>query len=178
MEAIKSELLWHIQDGLDQQEGAAAHAHHSLRHGQAEHNLEGAAILTEENPDRKPDNLSELTEPPSRRSNLVPLFAICSATAVAFAVSPFERTLQTLYSLQRALGNASAQGMSILAFASKSSATSRRRTRCKHSQSQEVGGSTIDAPRASADVYDRASNLEFRAALTPRRRSAQPSHAA
>ena len=32
-----------------------------LRHGEAQHNLEGAAILQEDNPNRKPDNLSELT---------------------------------------------------------------------------------------------------------------------
>ena len=32
-----------------------------IRHGEAQHNLEGCAILQEDNPNRKPDNLSELT---------------------------------------------------------------------------------------------------------------------
>jgi broad specificity phosphatase PhoE len=66
-----------------------------LRHGQAEHNLEGAAILTEENPDRKADNLSELTD--RGREQALEAGALIrnllgDRGSISAVVSPFERT--------------------------------------------------------------------------------------
>ena len=155
---IKSELLWHIQDGLDQQAWERLPMRIILlRHGQAEHNLEGAAILTEENPDRKPDNLSELTElgrEQALESGALIRDLLGDRGTISVVVSPFERTLQTLYSLQRALGNVRVRKVHVdpRVREQKSSATSRRRTRCAsiRRRLRRWGGSTIDAPRARA----------------------------
>ena len=165
---IKSELLWHIQDGLDQQAWERLPMRIILlRHGQAEHNLEGAAILTEENPDRKPDNLSELTElgrEQALESGALIRDLLGDRGTISVVVSPFERTLQTLYSLQRALGNVRVRKVHVdprvreQEFGNFQKADEMR----KHSQtSQEVGRFYYRRPtgESGADVYDRASNF-------------------
>lgn len=165
---IKSELLWHIQDGLDQQAWERLPKRIILlRHGQAEHNLEGAAILTEENPDRKPDNLSELTElgrEQALESGALIRDLLGDRGTISAVVSPFERTLQTLYSLQRALGNVRVRKVHVdprvreQEFGNFQKADEMR----KHSQtSQEVGRFYYRRPtgESGADVYDRASNF-------------------
>jgi len=78
-----------------------------LRHGQAEHNLD-PSILHEDSPNRKPDNLCELTSlgrsqalaAGERIRKLLGNHGVISVIA-----SPFERTLQTLYALQQELGD-------------------------------------------------------------------------
>ena len=77
-----------------------------LRHGEAEHNLDHAAILQYENEDRKPDNLSELTAKGRQQAvaagkKLRELLG--EGATVSAIVSPFERTQQTLYCVQQEL---------------------------------------------------------------------------
>lgn len=105
---MRAALFWWLQDELD----ALAWERLPqriifLRHGQAEHNLEGGAILTEEHENRKPDNLSELTElgrEQARSAGARLRTLLGDGATISVVVSPFERTLQTLYSLQQALG--------------------------------------------------------------------------
>ena len=77
-----------------------------LRHGQAEHNLEHGSILTAENPNRKPDNLSELTrqgvEESHRAGNYIRQL-VGFGSSVSIIVSPFERALQTCLCVQQQL---------------------------------------------------------------------------
>ena len=134
---------------------------------EAEHNLEGAAILTEENPDRKADNLSELTELGREQA--------CEAGAlirdllgdrgtISAVVSPFERTIQTLYSLQRALGNVRVRRVHVdprvreQEFGNFQKADMRE---THASMSREVGRFYYRRPtgESGADVYDRASTF-------------------
>ena len=75
-----------------------------IRHGQAEHNLEEGAILHEDNPNRKADNLCELTplgreqgKEAGRRVQAL----LGDGARVSVVVSPFERTQQTLYCMQQ-----------------------------------------------------------------------------
>ena len=138
-----------------------------IRHGEAQHNPEGAALLQEDNPNRKPDNLSELT-PRGREQARAAGHRLCrllgGAGTVSAVVSPFERTQQTLYALQQNLGDV--------------------RVRCVHVdprvREQEFGNFQVaeDMPRhkqtanevgrfyyrrptgeSGADVYDRAASF-------------------
>ena len=79
-----------------------------IRHGEAQHNLEGAAILQEDNPNRKPDNLSELTplgREQARAAGHRLRRLLGGDGTISAVVSPFERTQQTLYALQQNLGD-------------------------------------------------------------------------
>ena len=78
-----------------------------LRHGQAEHNLD-PSILGQDHPNRKPDNLCELTS--LGRSQALAAGErirklLGNDGVISVIVSPFERTLQTLYALQQELGD-------------------------------------------------------------------------
>lgn len=78
-----------------------------LRHGQAEHNLD-PSILREDSPNRKPDNLCELTslgrsQAQSAGERIRKLLG--NDGVISVIVSPFERTQQTLYALQQELGD-------------------------------------------------------------------------
>ena len=78
-----------------------------LRHGEAEHNVDHT-ILREDNPNRKPDNLCELTS--LGRSQALAAGErirelLGNRGVISVIVSPFERTLQTLYALQQELGD-------------------------------------------------------------------------
>ena len=78
-----------------------------LRHGQAEHNLD-PTILQEDNPNRKPDNLCELTSlgrSQARSAGERIRKLLGNRGVISVIVSPFERTLQTLYALQQELGD-------------------------------------------------------------------------
>ena len=138
-----------------------------IRHGEAQHNLEGAAILQEDNPNRKPDNLSELTprgREQARTAGHRLRRLIGGGGTISAVVSPFERTQQTLYALQQNLGDV--------------------RVRCVHVdprvREQEFGNFQVaeDMPRhkqtanevgrfyyrrptgeSGADVYDRAASF-------------------
>ena len=82
-----------------------------LRHGEAEHNLD-SSIFHHDDPNRKADNLSELT-PTGRQQayeagRRIEELMTRSVTKdqkpeMSVIVSPFERTQQTLYCLQRSL---------------------------------------------------------------------------
>ena len=78
-----------------------------LRHGEAEHNLDHGQILQRDNPNRKPDNLCELTDLGRLQAydagNRIRELVGADAT-LSVVVSPFERTQQTLYCVQQALG--------------------------------------------------------------------------
>ena len=74
---------------------------------QAEHNLD-PTILREDNPNRKPDNLCELTS--LGRSQALAAGErirelLGNRGVISVVVSPFERTQQTLYALQQELGD-------------------------------------------------------------------------
>ena len=78
-----------------------------LRHGQAEHNLD-PTILQEDNPNRKPDNLCELTSlgrSQARDAGERIRKLLGNRGVISVIVSPFERTQQTLYALQQELGD-------------------------------------------------------------------------
>ena len=138
-----------------------------VRHGEAHHNLEGGAILQEDNPNRKPDNLSELTplgREQARAAGHRLRRLLGGDGTISAVVSPFERTQQTLYALQQNLGDV--------------------RVRCVHVdprvREQEFGNFQVaeDMPRhkqtanevgrfyyrrptgeSGADVYDRAASF-------------------
>ena len=77
-----------------------------MRHGEAEHNLDQGSILTFDNPNRKPDNLSELTETGRRQamsSGQQIRQIVGEGGTISVIVSPFERTQQTLYCVQSEL---------------------------------------------------------------------------
>ena len=86
-----------------------------LRHGQAEHNLDHT-ILEEDNPERKPDNLCELTSlgrSQARSAGERIRKLLGNRGVISVIVSPFERTQQTLYALQQELGNVSVRRVHI-----------------------------------------------------------------
>ena len=135
-----------------------------IRHGEAQHNLEGAAILQEDNPNRKPDNLSVAPggEQPRHGDRLRRLLG--GDGTISAVVSPFERTQQTLYALQQNLGDV------------RCSARPRRFCRVReqefgnfqvaedmsrHKQTEEVGRFYYRRPtgESGADVYDRAASF-------------------
>lgn len=165
---IQAWVLWHIQDGLDAQAWERLPKRIILlRHGQAEHNLEGAAILTEENPDRKADNLSELTELGREQareagSNISKLLG--DRGTISVVVSPFERTQQTLYSLQRALGNVKVRCVHVDPRVREQEFGNFQKAdeMGTHAQTaREVGRFYYRRPtgESGADVYDRASTF-------------------
>ena len=86
-----------------------------LRHGQAEHNLDHT-ILEEDNPERKPDNLCELTSlgrEQALKAGMRIRELLGNRGVISVIVSPFERTQQTLYALQQELGNVSVRRVHI-----------------------------------------------------------------
>jgi broad specificity phosphatase PhoE len=165
---IRAWVLWHIQDGLDSEAWERLPKRIILlRHGQAEHNLEGAAILKEENPDRKADNLSELTEL-GREQALEAGGAICRLLGdrgtISVVVSPFERTQQTLYSLQRALGRVKVRCVHVDPRVREQEFGNFQKAgdMGTHAQvAREVGRFYYRRPtgESGADVYDRASTF-------------------
>ena len=82
---------------------------------QAEHNLD-PTILREDNPNRKPDNLCELTSLGRRQARSAGeriRKLLGNRGVISVIVSPFERTQQTLYALQQELGNVSVRRVHI-----------------------------------------------------------------
>ena len=165
---IMAFVLWHIQDGLDAQAwDRLPQRIILLRHGQAEHNLEGAAILTEENPDRKADNLSELTD--LGREQALEAGALIrnllgDRGSISAVVSPFERTQQTLYSLQRALGNVRVRCVHVDPRVREQEFGNFQKAdemQTHAGMSREVGRFYYRRPtgESGADVYDRASTF-------------------
>ena len=78
-----------------------------LRHGQGEHNVD-PTILREDSANRKPDNLCELTSlgrSQARAAGERIRKLLDNRGVISVVVSPFERTLQTLYALQQELGD-------------------------------------------------------------------------
>jgi broad specificity phosphatase PhoE len=138
-----------------------------VRHGQAEHNLEGGAILQEDNPNRKPDNLSELT--PLGRAQACAAGSrirtlLGDEAIVSVVVSPFERTQQTLYCMQQTLGQVRVRRVDVdprvreQEFGNFQVAEDMQRHR---EYSSEVGRFYYRRPtgESGADVYDRASSF-------------------
>lgn len=149
-----------------------------IRHGEAEHNLEHGAILQEDHPNRKPDNLSELT--PLGRTQAFQAGhrlrdLLGNSGVVSVIVSPFERTQQTLYSLQQGLGDVRVRCVHVDPrvreqefgnFQKAQDMKLHRETAC------EVGRFWYRRPtgESGADVYDRASSFWeslLRGALNP-----------
>ena len=138
-----------------------------LRHGEAQHNLEGCAILQEDNPNRKPDNLSELTprgREQARAAGHRLRRLLGGAGTISAVVSPFERTQQTLYALQRNLGDVRVRRVHVDPrvreqefgnFQEKDDMAFHRET------ASEVGRFWYRRPtgESGADVYDRASSF-------------------
>ena len=84
-----------------------------IRHGQAEHNLEEGAILHEDNPNRKADNLCELTKLGQRQGREAGKRVrelLGDGACISAVVSPFERTQQTLYCMQQELMDGDGDG--------------------------------------------------------------------
>ena len=78
-----------------------------LRHGEAEHNVHGAELLLADCPDRKPDNLCELTrvgQSQARAAGQRIAEILGEGSEISVVVSPFERAQQTLYCVQQMLG--------------------------------------------------------------------------
>ena len=78
-----------------------------IRHGEAEHNLDGGAILQIQSESFKPDNLSELTRlgvQQAERAGERLREVLGPGASVCVVCSPFERTQQTLCALRRTLG--------------------------------------------------------------------------
>ena len=78
-----------------------------LRHGEAEHNVHGAELLLADCPDRKPDNLCELTRvgrSQARAAGKRIAEILGEGSEISVVVSPFERAQQTLYCVQQMLG--------------------------------------------------------------------------
>lgn len=138
-----------------------------LRHGQAEHNLEGAHVLQEDNPDRKPDNLTELTHLGARQAKAAGLRIrklLGNRGTISVIVSPFERTQQTLYALQSKLGDVRVRCVHVdprvreQEFGNFQVAADMTR----HAQTaHEVGRFYYRRPtgESGADVYDRAASF-------------------
>eukprot|EP00929_Paragymnodinium_shiwhaense_P111950 TRINITY_DN80200_c0_g1_i1.p1 TRINITY_DN80200_c0_g1~~TRINITY_DN80200_c0_g1_i1.p1 ORF type:complete len:407 (-),score=40.60 TRINITY_DN80200_c0_g1_i1:137-1357(-) len=135
-----------------------------LRHGEAEHNLEHGAILMHDHPNRKPDNLSELTETgrmqaitAGRRINeLFPDRAVINVV-----VSPFERTQQTLYCLQSQLHNARVRCVRVDPRVREQEFGNwqvREEAKTHSKDASEIGRFWYRRPQgeSGADVYDRA----------------------
>ena len=138
-----------------------------LRHGEAQHNLEGAAILQEDNPNRKPDNLSELTprgREQARAAGHRLRRLLGGGGTISAVVSPFERTQQTLYALQQNLGDVRVRRVHVdprvreQEFGNFQVAEDMPR----HKQTaEEVGRFYYRRPtgESGADVYDRAASF-------------------
>jgi len=161
-------LFGWLQDGLHDE------AWHRLperiiivRHGEAEHNLEHGAILHQENPNRKPDNLSELTalgrlqafQAGERIRDL-----LGNSGSVSVVVSPFERTQQTLYSLQKALDRVAVRCVHVDPRVREQEFGNFqiKDDMLRHSKvAQEVGRFYYRRPtgESGCDVYDRAASF-------------------
>lgn len=139
-----------------------------LRHGEAEHNLDDGEILLHDHPNRKPDNLCELTskgkvqaKAAGRRINQL----LGDDAVVSVVVSPFERTKQTLFGAQQTLGGVRIRQLHVDARVREqefSGGFQDRAQREVHKRdARDVGRFWYrrSGGESSADVFDRASSF-------------------
>mmetsp|Transcript_62769 Transcript_62769/g.172410 ORF Transcript_62769/g.172410 Transcript_62769/m.172410 type:complete len:388 (+) Transcript_62769:129-1292(+) len=138
-----------------------------VRHGEAEHNLDHSSLLLYDNPDRKPDNLSELTElgmGQAHRAGRHVRSVLGEGATVSVVVSPFERTQQTLYCMQQELDGVHLRCVHVdprVREQEFGNFQQRDEMQFHRATASEVGRFWYRRPtgESGADVYDRASSF-------------------
>ena len=140
-----------------------------LRHGEAEHNVHGAELLLADCPDRKPDNLCELTRvgrSQARAAGERIAEILGEGSEISVVVSPFERAQQTLYCVQQMLGRGKVRVRLVhidprVREQEFGNFQERKEVPTHKKQAAEVGRFYYRRPtgESGCDVYDRASQF-------------------